>query len=299
MTQLTIDSNLPLVSRLAQSFEDRISDVHSLADSITSRNEAPDRHTLRVSIRNLREITRLAKTLRLPIPDETQAQLKWVSDALGTLRDADVQLELIEKEVGRSLEPGSPASQQLLNRYRRLRGLRLGTVRRRLKLDQFKNTMSEIEAVSANWTPDTAREDVGKFTLNLIEKRQRAVKQLAGKVGKNSTPEQVHDLRISIKKLRYLVENVADPDKKPVRAYLKNLRRCQTRLGEHQDYTMFRESLLDFGTEGDEAKLAASIAEKMDRKAAKTLKGVKKSVEPITGKEWKAARKSIKKSLAA
>lgn len=290
-------TELRIASRLATQFDDRVAELRAAATSTSLRNEPEDRHQFRVLIRNLRAINSIARSAGLPVSDRVRESLKWVGEPLGKLRDADVQLELLEKQVAESGEDSSTGTQILMGRYRRLRGLRLAIVRRRLKSAQFKQALSELEGTTREWDPAAADSKAEKSVLKLLDKRYRRVKKLAKRVERKPGPGRIHDFRVSLKKFRYTVENVSDSDTKPVKRYIKCLRKAQDRLGEHQDLVVFRESLLDFGDEGAEAELATAIAAVTEKKAAKSRKRPGKVIDPVTGKRWKAARKAIAKSL--
>ena len=286
---------LPITSHLAAVFDDRVRSIRAIATSTSLRSEPRDRHEFRVTIRNLRAIDLLARTVGLPVSDEVRDSLKWVAEPLGKLRDADIQLDLLEKQITSSGEDDNPGAQILVGRYRRLRGLRLAIVRRRLKSAQFKQALSDLENTTREWDSESPESEFR--VLDLLDRRYKRVRRLAKRVERKPAPDRIHDFRLSLKKLRYAVENIVAADSRPIKSYLKSVRKAQDRLGEHQDYVVFRESLLEFGEEGVEAELATATAAVADKKIARSSKRVAKVIAPVTGKRWKTARKAIAKSL--
>ncbi|MCG8325021.1 MAG: CHAD domain-containing protein [Thiotrichales bacterium] len=74
----------------------------------------------------------------------------------------------------------------------------------------------------------------------------RVIKQ-GGRIDKDSSDEQVHELRKSCKKLRYMIEFFREfyPGKK-ISDQIKQLKKLQNELGEFQDLCVQERILMDF-----------------------------------------------------
>lgn len=116
-----------------------------------------------------------------------------------------------------------------------------------LKSQEYKDSVSQIESHLA-LCPQSPTKKGHKPTLKVaarqIIRRYNAISIDALEITDTSPDEQVHDVRLGCKKLRYLLEffNELFP-KKQIRPLLKALKRLQDNLGAFNDLSVQRESL--------------------------------------------------------
>jgi len=203
-------------------------------------------HQTRVAIRRLRAALALFRPL---IADETcpalAAELKWLSDHLGATRDIDVLLaETVQPALAR--EPDMPGLGELSNfitsRQETCReALReaLATLRgRKLMLDLLlwvEDGPWRRRAIALRTEPETLRD--------LLARRLKGSRKKLAALGENLATlpeEQMHEVRIRAKKLRYqaaFFDMLASEGKaaRRFRSFVDALERIQETLGSVHD----------------------------------------------------------------
>ena len=150
------------------------------------------------------------------------------------------------------------------------RGRELRKLTRRLRSVAYETNMQDLGATFA--APEgiaqgpNADLPAADYASALIWKRYRKVCKIAAGIDATTDDEEVHELRIHCKKLRYLMEFFAPlfPGKQ-VKSLIKPLKVLQDNLGLFNDYSVQQDTLQDFvghhasaGRKGDLA-IAKSI----------------------------------------
>lgn len=209
-------------------------------------------HDYRVALRKVRSVLSLFKGA---YSEERTAEFKRIASELmaptGRLRDLDVYL-LAQDDyfamLPETLHEGLGLMFGMLRKERRKTHRRLSA---RLVSDEYDSTMRAFMAAFAD--PDGAGRGpeagtgIGDFGSRLIWKRYRKVCRLARTITADTPDEQVHELRILCKKLRYLMEFFAPLyPAAAVKPILKPLKRLQDNLGLFNDYSVQQTFLQDF-----------------------------------------------------
>ncbi len=232
-------------------------------------------HQMRVGARRLRACLALARDF-VPVHalEPLQAELRWLADALGPVRDLDVFAKQTLPTLSGATN-GLPADRVVQSALRALarrvnvrRTAARTTARAAVASPRFQQLLLAVAAWCA--TPDLGtaagsdeREmlagrarDLGK---RLLRGRHRKLAELGGQVA-DGTPEERHAARIAAKKLRYATEFFATLfPRKRTNAYRKALTALQDVLGELNDAAVA-------------ARFAAEIAG-TESKAASVLHG--------------------------
>lgn len=201
-------------------------------------------HQYRVGIRRLRSV--LAITSKLIGGDERMAirgELRWLADQLGPARDIDVFVDEILGPIIDYFGPESDvvtvralAEARTITDYRRVRRALMS--RRALRLIL---TMGRWVARRA-WRMDASKsmiarldQPVGDFAASVLDKRHRRLHRLGASL-EHRTVDDLHRLRIEIKKQRYAVEHFASLfASRAVQRYLLSLKALQDALGTLND----------------------------------------------------------------
>jgi CHAD domain-containing protein len=206
-------------------------------------------HQTRVATRRLRSDLKTFAGVIDPVwLSHTRADLKWLADALGAVRDIDVLAGHLEEELGHA--PPSDA--------RPLGELRLDLSRRREEAH-----LALLEAMGSDWyltlldrlhaaaqappflttlksgtkkgsslrPEDPARQVLPK----LVRRPWRQLRRSVRLAGARPTDDQLHQIRIRAKRLRYAVEAAAPVVGKPARRMAAAAEALQTVLGDHHD----------------------------------------------------------------
>ena len=167
-----------------------------------------------------------------------RARLKRILQALGSVRDLDVQLANLEA-FERKLATADRAAIQPLKRRLDTERTRARTrMLRVLDSPQTEKWLARLQAEVLKPSISRARHDHGPITSAaplLLRSRYKKLRKAAGRLTAESSMEDYHAVRGRIKKLRYAVESVGAVYGKPADALLRSLRRLQGPLGEQQD----------------------------------------------------------------
>ncbi|MBO9445320.1 CHAD domain-containing protein [Ruegeria sp. R14_0] len=228
-------------------------------------------HDYRVSLRRVRSVISLFKGVFSP---EQTAELKRAfSDLMaptGRVRDLDVYL--LEKEdyfrlIPPQLHDGARAMFKQFEKERTQALVRLSRRFRSQAYDQQMTTLAKLFADPGNLQPGpNADRAAYEYACALIWKRYRKTCKLARSITPDTPDEDVHELRIDCKKLRYLMEFFAPLfDARAFKRIIKPLKKLQDNLGLFNDFSVQQEALHSFvqqhsNTQGRaDAQLALSI----------------------------------------
>lgn len=206
-------------------------------------------HDYRVSLRKVRSVLSLFKgVFEREQTDSLKAECAQLMRPTNRLRDLDVYL--LEKEnyfamVPESAHAGLTALFAFLEEERQHA---LDEVRKTLKSKSYVKQRERLEKLfrkKKNLT-DGKKSAVSsrEFGSRLVYKRYGQVCRIASGINAQSRDDEVHQLRISCKKLRYLMEffmPIFQGDE--IKTLIKNLKKLQDTLGRFNDYSVQQEFL--------------------------------------------------------
>ena len=160
-------------------------------------------------------------------------KIRRLTTALGTVRELDVTLHIIDELVADETLP-RPALEDVRSRVVTERDERRAVMLKRLdhvnltKLDRRLGSASQVlgETNSEAW-----RDALGARLL----KRSKALATAIAAAGHIYAPEQLHQVRIAAKKLRYAMELAFDAGVKSASAPVRAVKRAQDTLGRLHD----------------------------------------------------------------
>ena len=207
-------------------------------------------HQYRVALRKVRSVISLFKGVYAPEETEDlKARFGALMAETGTLRDLDVYL--IERESYLALvpEPLRPGLGLLFEEIAAERAQAQADLARHLGSEGYAREMRRLQKRFAKGGRKLARgpeaeRPARELARRLIWKRYRKVCALARTIDAATPDEQVHELRIQCKKLRYLMEFFmpAFPAAE-IKPLLKALKRLQDVLGTFNDCAVQKEAL--------------------------------------------------------
>lgn len=209
-------------------------------------------HDYRISLRRVRSVLSLFKGV---FAAEDTLRLKRAFSGLmavtGRLRDLDVCLlerQRFYAQVPDTLHPGldslfAVSEGERKQQHQRL-ALHLAGARYKWQIAALQAEFAEGAVLGAGAKAEQPALD---FAKALIWKRYRKVCRLAAAIAPETPDDQVHALRISCKKLRYLMELFAPLfDNAELKTVLKPLKKLQNTLGRFNDCSVQQTALLDF-----------------------------------------------------
>ena len=213
-----------------------------------------DVHQSRIATRRLRVALRLFGGL---LPARAVArlgkELRWLTRSLGAVRDLDVHTEALHEHL---TSAGAAAAQELGGYELALRRERLAA-RDALKdlfaSDRYAELMSDLAALLEDAPSPAALRRWRSFTVRAgaaryLKRTRKRVVKLGRRLGHHATSEDLHRLRIRVKRLRYALEFFIEPYPE-LTAAAKAAKAVQDVLGAHQDARTARRKILAYARE--------------------------------------------------
>lgn len=203
-------------------------------------------HQYRVALRRMRSLVTLLKEAFLAAEQETiRTRLKSAMQGTNRLRDLDVQIAEVAALSSSLPDMLQPGFDRLLLRLHEERKLEFESVRNILVAARFEERFEPVyTALDGNAEP--VPETISVLLAPAIAKRYHWIEQEIPTLEEDIKPERLHGLRVSCKKLRYLMEffppllcrDHAIP-------FLKDLKNLQTLLGSYNDLCVLEGFLLN------------------------------------------------------
>ena len=211
-------------------------------------------HQARVATRRLRSDLKTFSVFLDPVwLRHTTAELKWLGDRLGQVRDADVLAKRLESAGTEGLRlrlagqrrDFSAELAEAINgdRYRHLlEWLHAGSHSPPLYVDPRTKPKS-----GRTWRPDDPARDV---LPALVGRSWQRVRRRVRKAGDKPSDTQLHKIRIASKQLRYAAEAAEPVIGKDARRTAGRAKDLQTLLGDHHDAVTAEEWLQGVALDG-------------------------------------------------
>jgi CHAD domain-containing protein len=197
-------------------------------------------HDFRVGLRRLRSVIRAYRTeLEGSVSRKMQRQLRDLARTTNDDRDLEVQLAWLEQQAGRQgpedIRGFFWLAGRLEGRQQRTRARATGNLVRRYAkaADKLRSGLGILQielATSQGERPATFREVTG----GLVRQQVTRVREDLARIRDSSDAEQVHRTRISLKRLRYLLEPIARGNRR-AGALVRRFKEAQDLLGEYHD----------------------------------------------------------------
>jgi CHAD domain-containing protein len=205
-----------------------------------------DVHQSRVATRRLRSNLKTFRSVLDPVwLGHTRAELRWLGEALGRVRDCDVLAS--ELDGGNGDPPDEAAGdaelRAILGAQRDAFSGELVTV---LSRDRYLNLLDRLHA-AAEMPPFLDHEKMAhgraagagvparRVLPDLVDLEWRALRRKLRKLGRGPTDHELHRARIRAKQLRYAAEAAAPIIGQRARRTAAAAEALQTVLGEHHD----------------------------------------------------------------
>ncbi|HEX9342007.1 MAG TPA: CHAD domain-containing protein, partial [Actinomycetota bacterium] len=196
-----------------------------------------------------------------------RAELAWIADLLGAVRDADVLLERLRHGLTALSEPQADAD----TGRRLLRGLerRRETDRAVLleAMDSARYAALRDRVVAAVQAPvllPAAERSAVELGPGLVARRWRRLRDQVARAGADPSDEDLHRIRIDAKRCRYAAEAVEPVAGEPAKAFAGAVAALQEVLGEQHDAVVaqawLRQAAGSAGVRRAEAFVAGQLA---------------------------------------
>lgn len=237
-------------------------------------------HDLRVATRRTRSALSQIKGV-FPESEVTdfKARFAWLQQVTGPVRDLDVYLldfPTMRQRLPEPLQPDlEPLYQLLLAQHAKAQqqlALELASPRFKQLLEDWRafldapdapddsNDSNDSGAASAEASPTQAGLPIKQVADQRVRKLLKRVRAEGRAISEDSPPEDLHELRKSCKKLRYLMEFFQSLyEKEQIREQIKQAKRLLDNLGRFQDTAVQAQHLRETAElSGSEAQLPAA-----------------------------------------
>jgi CHAD domain-containing protein len=228
-------------------------------------------HQARVAIRRLRSTLRTFSSVLEPEwTDRLRAELKWLADRLGEVRDADVMSARLERRLDALSEADAATGRRLLSglvtRRNAARVRLLEAMRERRYVALLDDLVAAAQAPAV--TADAARPALEVMTP-LVAGEWRKLRKAVKKAGKEPPDEVLHRIRVKAKRSRYAAEAVEPVAGRRARDFAKAVAGVQEVLGDQHDAVVAESWLRQEGAASrrDQALVAGQLVA-LERAAA-------------------------------
>jgi CHAD domain-containing protein len=191
-------------------------------------------HQARVASRRLREAVPVLTTgIKGTKARKARGKIRRLTAALGAVRELDVTIELLDELVANETLP-RPALEAVRGRVVVERDAHRAAMLKRLdhvNVSKLDRRLEGIEQALAEPGSEGWRDALGARLV----KRAKALATAMASAGHMYAPEQLHQVRIAAKKLRYAAELAYDAGVKSASAPVRAVKRAQDTLGRLHD----------------------------------------------------------------
>jgi triphosphatase len=271
-------------------------------------DDIEDLHDMRVASRRLRAAFSLFADVLPTGAEGLREELGWVAQALGAVRDLDVQVEQLDgwlAEVPEADREALAALRSLLeDERRRARASMLETLDSR-RYDAFVSRFGRWLRARSRRLSEQAALPARAVAPDLLEARYRKLRKRGDRLGPGSDPGDFHRLRIHGKRFRYALEFLADVYPGETRPLIKRMAELQDLLGQHQDADVaivrLRSLASDRGAELEPTTIFAmgEIAERYRISLTSLRARFPAAYKRVRGKPWKSLRTVLEEQRPA
>ncbi|HTW83622.1 MAG TPA: CHAD domain-containing protein [Candidatus Sulfotelmatobacter sp.] len=207
-------------------------------DAMLRLDRGPDGvHGARLAVRRMRsDLRSFEPFLEVPWAATLREEMRWLGDALGTVRDADILLARLERDLDELPGPDRASAYLVLTSFRSARDdayAQLGTI---LHEARYAELLAKI--VGAGRHPVLGARAGESARDALADVMRASWKRLRSSVRKRSRPPsdtELHEIRIRAKRVRYAAEAAEIACGKPAARFARRVKRLQNVLGEQHD----------------------------------------------------------------
>jgi CHAD domain-containing protein len=267
---------LPAVRRNASAVEhlqarlERLHEQLLAHDPGTRLGEDPeDLHQHRVATRRLRALLRAARPMLVRDWSEPlRAELEWLGDALGPARDLDVLVEHVREQAEDLLPDDRRALVRAVATLEAERAEARSALLEALTSDRYLELLSAVERAAR--APHVVSLDVSLH--DLAAREYRRLRRAARRLPSEPSDEDLHRIRIKGKRARYAAELAEGATGKPAARFVKQAKRFQDVIGEHQDAVVASQRLRELRRSARGASTAFVLGRLVERQHRRRLR---------------------------
>lgn len=229
-------------------------------------------HQARVATRRLRSDLRTFRSLVEPVwSTALRDELGWLAGILGTVRDGDVMLERMRKRVSQLPPTNARGAARVVETLEAARDAAHVELLAALRGDRYIALLDRLVA-AANTPALLLEADLPASSVlpGLVRRPWRSLAKRVKSLGERPTEEELHDIRIRTKRVRYAAEAVAPLVGRQARVFADRAARLQEVLGDLNDAVVAEDWLREWarGSRSVQGAFAAGELAGLERAAA-------------------------------
>lgn len=282
--QLRIPESAPFSERLKAILQKELRGI-LLHDPGTRLGKDPEElHQMRVGIRRLRALLRASKVLLEPEwYTPLQEELKWLGAILGTVRDQDVLLDRLSSEASVLPTAERKIFERVLSTFETHRSKSRRQLLDALRSDRYLDLLSRLERAAK--TP-VLRDSHERSLIHLAAQEFKQLIKAGRRRKTDPSNHELHQLRIRTKRVRYAAELALETMGKPAVRFVRQIKRNQDVLGDHQDAVVTEDRLRQWLESTRGVKTAFVIGQIVER-----LRARQRETNVIFPREWAKLKK--------
>jgi triphosphatase len=262
----------------------------------TRLGEDPEElHDMRVATRRMRAALAMFSDALPARGRLVRDELGWLADALGAVRDLDVQIQRVQEwaeEVPEQDRGALGDLARLLARHRQEARRRLLGCLESARYERLVTSFSSMLRQGPSRRSAAARAPAVVVLPDLVRVRHRTVAKAAKRARRSGAADDFHRLRIRGKRLRYALEFVSQVYSGQTTKYVRDLVQLQDSLGLMQDARVAAERLHQLVVEEGSALsnltvfVMGGVAERYRQEAAQLARKVPARLDSLAGHRW-------------
>ncbi len=194
-------------------------------------------HQARVATRRLRSDLRTFRPLlERPWSEALRDELGWIARILGDVRDGDVLLARLRKLAEELPSGDREAAAAVLSALQEVRDTAHAQLLETLRGHRYLALLDRlVEGANMPALAAAADAPASEVVPELVRRPWHKLDKRARRLDEQPTDEQLHDIRIRTKRVRYAAEAVAPVVGKPARAFARSAASLQDVLGDLND----------------------------------------------------------------
>ena len=258
--------------------------------------DVEDLHDMRVATRRMRAALALFADV-LPVrARHVRVELGWLADALGDVRDLDVQLERLDDWMADVAEEDRRALGELaavLGRERRMARENLLACLDSARYERLVSGFTTMLRQGPSRRSVAARAPAVAVVPDLVDELHHKATRAARRARRSNDPADFHRTRIRGKRLRYALEFVSPIYGGQTDKYVRHVVRLQDSLGLMQDARVAAARLHELvGSEGTRLSpttvfVMGGLAERYRRRSDRLARKVPDLLSELRGPEWR------------
>jgi len=253
-------------------------------------------HDMRVATRRLRAaLSQFADALPVRA-HHVRSELGWLADALGAVRDLDVQLDRLGAWQTEVPVEDRAALADLAGLLRRQRTQARDNLLASLESARYERLVGGFTTMlrqGPSRRSAAARAPAVTAVPDLVDARHRAAVKASRRARRSGDPDDFHRLRIRAKRLRYALEFVSEIYDGQTAKYVRSVVKLQDALGLMQDARVAADRLHELATAADASLSPTTVfvmggfAERYRHEAQVLASKVPKRLKQLRGGAWR------------